>query len=161
MNNPAESESIPSPAPPQPAQPATSPPVVAPPALATSNEPAAEHKNKPAGPLSIIVLYLLAVFLGAALISPRFHATAQFLAENSRRFDGLAQLPFHRYVDRSLLLLAVVGLPVFVKALRFRSAQELGLRFRSSDWIEAKFVKKFIPSPWPGAPWMATGTLSS
>jgi membrane protease YdiL (CAAX protease family) len=26
---------------------------------------------------------------------------------------------------------------VFVKALRFRSAQELGLRFRSRDWIEA------------------------
>jgi membrane protease YdiL (CAAX protease family) len=137
MTNPAESEPLPSPVPSEPSQPAPSPPVVAPPVREISRETRAKYKTKPAEPLAVIILYLLAVFLGAALIAPRFHATAQFLAEHNHYFDWLAQQPFHRYVNRSLQLLALVGLPAFVKALRFKSAQELGLRFRSRDWIEA------------------------
>ncbi len=132
MSNPAENEPIPSPVPSEQAA-----PPLATPALPEANNPAERYKSKPVDPLAVVILYLLAVFVGAALIAPRFHATAQFLAENSRHFDRLAQQPFHRYVGRSLLLLAVVGLPIFVKALRFRSARELGLRFQRRDWVEA------------------------
>ena len=135
MNNAAESEPVPSPVQSEPASPP--PPLAAPPVLPVVTEPTAKYKTKPADPLAVVTLYLLAVFLGAALIAPRFHATAQFLAEGNHRWDRLAEQPFHRYVGRSLLLLAVVGLPIFFKALRFRSAQELGLRFRSRDWVEA------------------------
>ncbi len=95
------------------------------------------RKTTEVNPVAVVLLYLLGVFLGAALIAPRLHATAQFLAERSDFFKPLASQPFHRYVGRALLLLAVVGLPTFIKTLRFKSAGELGWRFRAREWPEA------------------------
>ncbi len=70
-------------------------------------------------PARALWAYLIFVFLGAALIAPWvFHALESF---------GFAGIPFRRVLDRCLLILALVGLWPFVKALGIRSREELGL----------------------------------
>jgi membrane protease YdiL (CAAX protease family) len=91
---------------------------------------------RPAHPVAAIFLYLLAVFVVGALIAPRFHASAQFLAEGNLSLRRLADQPFHRYVNRTLLILAIVGLPIFLRAVGLRSAQALGFVFRARHWAE-------------------------
>jgi membrane protease YdiL (CAAX protease family) len=86
--------------------------------------------------MAAIGAYLLLVFAGAALIAPRMYETVQFLAENNTHFWRLAHQPFDRYVGRCLLLLALVGLPSFFKALGVRSAAALGLRNGWRHWAE-------------------------
>src|SRR5437868_3283082 len=76
--------------------------------------------------LASIALYLLIVFAAGALIAPRLHASVEFAAaphwrvrralgsfyEYPRSFlESLARQPFHRFVSRCLLLMALVGLP--------------------------------------------------
>ncbi|HEY6229520.1 MAG TPA: type II CAAX endopeptidase family protein [Verrucomicrobiae bacterium] len=64
--------------------------------------------------------FLIFVFIGAALVSPWiYHACVAF---------GLTGIPFRRVVDRCLIVLAVVALWPFVKALGVRSRKELGLK---------------------------------
>jgi membrane protease YdiL (CAAX protease family) len=64
--------------------------------------------------------YLIFVFVGAALLAPwAYHAVVAL---------GLKDIPFRRVVDRCLIVLAVIGLWPFVKALGIRSAEEIGLK---------------------------------
>jgi membrane protease YdiL (CAAX protease family) len=109
------------------------PPPLEPPKLAAT--PTA--KARPSSPAAVILLYLIIVFLGAAAISPHLYASAQFLLGISHRFSFLADPPFHRFVSRCLILLAILGLPSLFRALGFQSASILGLKFNSRHCLES------------------------
>ena len=76
-------------------------------------------------------IYLVAVFAGAALIAPHLWSLVQSLAAGSPAWEGLARQPFHRYVNRCLLVLALGGLWPLVKALRLGSWQAAGFSGRN------------------------------
>ena len=113
---------------------ASDPPATAdPPIIATP----ARRRTGQASPVAAIILYLIFVFLGAALIAPRLYASAQFLVGISYRFSFLADPPFHRFVSRCLILLAILGLPSLLKALGLRSATVLGFKCNARHIVEA------------------------
>ena len=106
-----------------------------PPPIEPSTEPspgpvaAARSKHAKTSPFAAICLYLLIVFVGTAIVAPRFHATAQFLfQEVNWRFGRLAGQPFYRFVYGTLVLLAIIALPWLLKSLAIRSLSEVGLR---------------------------------
>lgn len=75
------------------------------------------------------------LLIGAALLAPwTWHAT-QALAQADATFVSLAAHPFHRHVNRCLLILALVGLWPLMRALRIGSRRHLGL-IRSHRSIE-------------------------
>jgi membrane protease YdiL (CAAX protease family) len=82
-------------------------------------------------PLRALVIYILAVFIGGALLAPPLYWLVQSFAHT---FPGLAAQPFHRYVDRSLLGIALVGLIPLVKNLGFTSLREIGLVNPGGQW---------------------------
>ncbi len=75
-------------------------------------------------PFWALVIYLAAVFLGGALLAPWLYALTPYFAQ---AFPGLAQAPFHRFLDRSFLLIALAGLWPLLRALGATSAGALGL----------------------------------
>jgi membrane protease YdiL (CAAX protease family) len=75
-------------------------------------------------PLRALVIYIVAVFVGGALLAPPLYWLLQSCAQ---AFPKLAAAPFHRYVDRALLGIALVGLWPLVKNLGFNSQREIGL----------------------------------
>jgi membrane protease YdiL (CAAX protease family) len=79
-------------------------------------------------PLRALLIYIVAVFIGGALLAPLLYWLVQSLAHSfPGRFDGLAAQPFPRYVNRCLLGLALIGLWPLVKNLDLKSAQDLGI----------------------------------
>lgn len=78
-------------------------------------------------PFSAIILYLTTIFLGAALIAPWVYSATQSLSVSWPFLNGLAHQPFHRYVSRCLLIIALAGLAPFVRALGVRDWKTLGL----------------------------------
>lgn len=75
-------------------------------------------------PLRALVIYIVAVFIGGALLAPPLYWLVQSFTHT---FPRLAAQPFHRYVDRALLAIALVGLWPLVKNLGFKSLREIGL----------------------------------
>src|SRR5882672_8136237 len=75
-------------------------------------------------PLSALGIYILVVFLGGALVAPWLYWLTQSFAQT---FPHLANSPFHRFVNRSLLGLALVGLWPLLQGLGARSWRDLGL----------------------------------
>ncbi|HEV8543122.1 MAG TPA: CPBP family glutamic-type intramembrane protease [Verrucomicrobiae bacterium] len=101
--------------------------------------------------LRVIAVYLLIVFIAGAFLAPRLHSSIQFVAEphlRARRMLGpiyehlrsfsetLAREPFYRFVNRCLLIVAIVGLPHFFKSLRMRSVSAVGLKGDPRHWGE-------------------------
>lgn len=84
-------------------------------------------------PLRALVIYIVAVFLGGALLAPPLYWLVQSVIHafpglaHSHFFGHLAAAPFHRYVNRALLGIALVGLWPLVKNLGFASPHEIGL----------------------------------
>lgn len=76
--------------------------------------------------LGTLAVYLLVVFVGAAALAPWLWQAVQALAAGSH----VAGQPFHRYVNRCLLGLALLGLWPLVRALGIRSWAEIGARWR-------------------------------
>ncbi|HWD18387.1 MAG TPA: CPBP family intramembrane glutamic endopeptidase [Verrucomicrobiae bacterium] len=74
-------------------------------------------------PVRALLVYLAVVFLGGALLAPWLYFLAQWAAPHS----GLAAHPFHRFLDRSLLGLALIGLWPFLRVGRMNSWRQLGL----------------------------------
>ena len=75
-------------------------------------------------PLKAFGIYLVAIFLGGALLAPCLYWLAQSLAGT---FPHLAQSPFHRFVNRALLAVALIGIWPLFRALGAASWRELGL----------------------------------
>ena len=70
-----------------------------------------------------LLLYVIAVFVGGALLAPWLYWFVQSVAPHSH----LAQAPFHRYVDRSLLLVALIGIWPLLRSLGAKSVRDVGL----------------------------------
>ncbi len=79
-------------------------------------------------PASVLAGYLLAVFIGGALIAPWLWTLAQQLLAGS----SLASQPFRRYVDRSLLGVALLGLWPMVRSGLFPGWRSFGLAWTST-----------------------------
>jgi membrane protease YdiL (CAAX protease family) len=75
-------------------------------------------------PLSALVIYIVVVFVGGALLAPWLWWLAQTVAQD---FPNVANAPFHRFVDRSLLILALGGLWPLLRALGMKSWREIGI----------------------------------
>ena len=75
-------------------------------------------------PLRALAIYIAVVFIGGALLAPWLWHLAQLAAHP---FPKLAAAPFHRFVDRSLLILALTGLWPLLRTLGATSARETGL----------------------------------
>lgn len=82
-------------------------------------------------PLRALGIYIAVVFLGGALLAPWLYWLAQAAADI---FPGLAQAPFHRFVNRALLILALAGLWPLLRALGATSLREIGLARPSARW---------------------------
>jgi membrane protease YdiL (CAAX protease family) len=75
-------------------------------------------------PLSALVIYIVVVFVGGALLAPGLWWLAQHFGPS---LPSIANAPFHRFVDRSLLILALGGLWPMLRALGVKSRREIGL----------------------------------
>jgi membrane protease YdiL (CAAX protease family) len=71
-----------------------------------------------------LAIYIIAVFIGGALLAPLLYWLVQDFAHIAPR---LAAAPFHRYVNRSILGIALIGLWPLVKNLGFNSLADVGL----------------------------------
>jgi len=87
-------------------------------------------------PVRSLVVYVAVVFLGGALLAPWLYWGVQSLT-TSLAFPWIQKLasnPFHRYVNRSLLALAVLGLWPFLRSLGVRSGRDVGLIAPAGQW---------------------------
>ena len=66
------------------------------------------------------------MILGGALLAPALHWLVQLVASTVSTLEPLARQPFHRFVSRAMLVLAVVGLWPWARAMGLRSWAELG-----------------------------------
>lgn len=78
-------------------------------------------------PLRALGVYGVVVFAGGALLAPGLYWACQYGAAHVQGWSGLAQVPFHRIVNRSLLGLALLGLWPLLKHLRANSWMAVGL----------------------------------
>lgn len=74
--------------------------------------------------MQLLLAYLAGVFLGGALLAPWLYWLAQ---DFTLLLPGVAGQPFHRFVHRSLLLLALLGMLPLLRRLGLRSFAEVGL----------------------------------
>jgi len=84
------------------------------------NRPSPEHPRP--DPAWVLCVYVLGVFLGGALLAPWLWSLAQSVVPGS----GLARQPFRRYVDRSLLGFAILGLWPMARAGWFPDWRQVG-----------------------------------
>jgi membrane protease YdiL (CAAX protease family) len=77
--------------------------------------------------LLILTVYFATVFLGGALVAPWIHGAVGALARVVPALETLADYSFRRYVHRSILGLALLGLWPYARALGVRSWRELGV----------------------------------
>jgi hypothetical protein len=75
-------------------------------------------------PFRALTIYLVGVFIGGALLAPWLYWFAQTFAHG---FPRIASAPFHRFVDRSILILALAGLWPLLRALGAKSARDMGI----------------------------------
>jgi hypothetical protein len=83
------------------------------------------------GPAGALALYAVGVFLGGALLAPWLYRGAQAGAD---WFPRIANEPFHRFVNRALLALALVGLWPLLRGLGVRSWADVGLVRPAGQW---------------------------
>lgn len=78
-------------------------------------------------PHRALLIYLAVVFVGGALLAPGLWQATQWAGQRFAWAEELARQPFHRFVNRSLLGLAIIGLWPLARGLGLRSWQGLGL----------------------------------
>jgi membrane protease YdiL (CAAX protease family) len=85
-------------------------------------------------PVRSLLIYIASVFLLAALIAPWIFWLTQWMAGHFPVLEDLARSPFHRYVNRSLLFFAVLGLWPFLWSLGGASWESVGLLRPAGHW---------------------------
>ncbi|MCF7765588.1 MAG: CPBP family intramembrane metalloprotease [Verrucomicrobia bacterium] len=85
---------------------------------------------------SAIFLYLGFVFLPGALMAPWIYELTQWMTSYSPGLAWLADKPFHRFLSRSLLLMALLGLRPFLNAIGIRTWHEAGLKRSPQAWSQ-------------------------
>src|ERR1051326_5965361 len=83
-------------------------------------------------PVRAFVLYLFFVFAGGALIAPWIYIGLQHASEAWPSLQSIASRSFPRHLNRSLEILAVLGLWWFLRASGLNSWRDLGLGWRSN-----------------------------
>jgi membrane protease YdiL (CAAX protease family) len=94
-------------------------------------------------PLRALVIYILVVFIGGALLAPWLYWLTQHFGQNVSK---LADAPFHRFVNRAVLGIALIGLWPLVKNLGLTSPRDLGLVKPTGQWknLSKGFLLGFI-----------------
>ena len=82
-------------------------------------------------PLVAFLIYLAVIFVGGPLLAPWIYWTAQHFADT---WPWLAEQPFRRYVNRCMLVFALLGMYPLIRAFGARSASELGLVKPAGHW---------------------------
>ncbi len=82
-------------------------------------------------PLAAFLVYLALVFLGGPLVAPWIYGAAQHFADT---WPWVADQPFRRYVNRCMLVFALLGMYPLIRAFGARSAAELGLVKPRGHW---------------------------
>src|SRR5258707_714307 len=97
----------------------------------------------PMRPIRFLAVYILVVFLGGALLAPWLYWLVQSLAQ---AFPHLAQSPFHRFVNRSLLIMALAGLWPLLRSLGVTTLRDVGLVKPAGQWkrLGAGFLFGFV-----------------
>ena len=110
--------------------------------------------------LRALVIYIVVVFIGGALLAPWLYWLAQTGAHS---FPQIAGAPFHRFVDRSLLLLALAGLWPLLRALGATSWRETGLVQIHGQWKSSPAACCWVSFRWRllPEPLLAPATASS
>jgi len=78
-------------------------------------------------PIRCLAIYIVVVFAGGALLAPWLYQATQWGAGHWAALAGLAANPFHRFVLRAVLGLAVIGLWPLLKSCGMSNLRELGL----------------------------------
>jgi membrane protease YdiL (CAAX protease family) len=78
-------------------------------------------------PLVALLVYIAVVFVGGALLAPWLYGLVGWLGGSFESFQNLAQQPFHRYLVRCFMVLALAGLWPLVKAFGIKDLRDLGL----------------------------------
>ncbi len=78
-------------------------------------------------PARSLLLYLAWILLAGAGIAPWLYWAAAWGAAHFTFLQSLAGYPFHRFVHRSMLVMAIIGLWPFLRALGFNSWSGVGL----------------------------------
>jgi uncharacterized protein len=82
-------------------------------------------------PVRALGIYILFVFIGGALLAPLLYWSVQSLGQS---FSNLARIPFHRFLNRAFLLLALLGLWPLFRALGAKSLKDVGLVSPRGQW---------------------------
>ena len=77
-------------------------------------------------PGRVLLIFTLAVFVGGALLAPWLYWLTQWGASHWVGLEKLAHSPFHRYVNRCLLVLALAGIWPLMRSLGMCSWKNLG-----------------------------------
>jgi uncharacterized protein len=77
-------------------------------------------------PIRSLLIYFAVVFLGGALLAPWLYWLAQWAAGHWPAWSGVANKPFHRFLDRSMLGLALLCLWPLLRCGGARSWRDLG-----------------------------------
>src|SRR5256886_9106757 len=85
-------------------------------------------------PVRALLIYTGIVFFGGALLAPWLYWTVQSLAAHLPALQALADNPFHRYINRSLLALALIGLWPLLRGLGVRAWPDVGLVKPAGQW---------------------------
>ena len=85
-------------------------------------------------PLRSTFIYIAAVFLGSSLLAPLLYQLAQAAAAQWPALHGLAEQPFRRYVNRSLLFTAILGLSPWLRANGLLSWGDIGMAAPFRQW---------------------------
>lgn len=85
-------------------------------------------------PIRLLIIYLIFVFLGAALLSPLFYQSVQSFSRHSSLGGKFVGEPFHRYVNRLLVFFAFVGVWPFLRALNISPGRDFGLATFPLHW---------------------------
>src|SRR5688572_25070241 len=106
-------------------------------------------------PIWALLLYLAAVFVGGGLLAPWLY----WGADLTGLMETAGRPPFHRFVTRCLLLVALVGILPLLRFSRLDSWRGIGLAAHPRRWrrIAQGFVVGFISLAVVGAGALAAG----
>lgn len=85
-------------------------------------------------PLRSLLLYICAVFLLGALLAPWIYELTAWLGKSVSFFAKLSSKPFHRFVNRSFMVVALLGLWPYLRSLGIGSWREVGIVKPSGQW---------------------------
>ncbi|MDP7038911.1 MAG: type II CAAX endopeptidase family protein [Myxococcota bacterium] len=83
--------------------------------------------------LKLFLLYLLAVVVVGCLLAPLLYDAAQWLME-AGYLTFLARFRFQKYLNRGILIAALIFMPIFLMSLKMTSWKSLGIEKNVGKW---------------------------